>query len=56
MIIHDKSKLRHLPAGEIERRSTAYQVRWVARHCRVNLTTAATLTALAGFSNRREER
>ena len=39
-------------ASERGRRAVDHRVRWVARHCRVSLATAATLAVNAGFSNR----
>ena len=57
MKVHQKPQKFQLPdlfdwADELERRSASHRVRWVARHCRVSLATAATLIANAGFSNR----
>jgi len=39
-------------AADEERRDADPRVRWIARHCRVSLATAATLLVNAGFSNR----
>jgi hypothetical protein len=56
--IYHKSRRQHYRpdlfdwAREVERRSAGHQIRWVARHCRVSLATAATLAANAGLSNR----
>ena len=57
MKIHHPPKSCQLPdlfdwASEMERRSVDHRTRWVARHCRVSLATAATLIENAGFSNR----
>ncbi len=57
MKVHHPPKRCQLPdlfewATEKEFRSADPRTRWVARHCRVSLATAATLVAIAGFSNR----
>jgi hypothetical protein len=57
MKVHHPSKSGQLPDlfdwnSEMERRPVDHRTRWVARRCRVSLATAATLVAIAGFSNR----
>lgn len=57
MKVHHVANRFQLPdqLGRLHRHDmgvTDYQLRWIARHCRVNLTVAATLAVIAGISNR----
>jgi hypothetical protein len=57
MKLHHKANYCQLPdlfdwVAELDRRAADHRVRWLARHCRVSLATAATLATLAGFSNK----
>jgi hypothetical protein len=55
--LHHKSRHCQLPdlfdwVAEQDRRVADHRVRWVARRCRVPFSTAETIIANAGFSDR----